>query len=184
MHMEDVSELKVRLRAEARSRRRELAPHAPELQALRPMLNGLRPAEHVLTWLPTRFEPDPSELSAMTTQPLAVTRTAGDRLTIHRLEPGMPLERHPLGFLQPPAGTPRLSPGQIGLALVPGLAFDRSGGRLGHGGGHYDRLLVQLRHIPLVGVTHSTLILAHVPMLEHDIRMTHLLTEQGLFECR
>jgi 5-formyltetrahydrofolate cyclo-ligase len=78
-----------------------------------------------------------------------------------------------------PAG-PRLGPAAIGsasLVLVPALAVDRSGVRLGRGAGHYDRSLVHAAPTAqLIGVVRDQEFLPHLPSDPHDIRMTAVLT--------
>jgi len=68
------------------------------------------------------------------------------------------------------------------LVLVPGLAFDRLGGRLGRGGGHYDRCFeASPRGVPwLVGFGFSFQIVDEVPMDVHDRRLDGVLTGSGL----
>ncbi len=68
----------------------------------------------------------------------------------------------------------------IAVVLVPGLAFDRLGTRLGHGAGYYDRLLARMPPgIPLVGVT-GGYVVAELPAEPHDIVMTHLVGPFGV----
>ena len=74
-----------------------------------------------------------------------VERT-GRRLHLHRVvDPVNDLESGALGIPEPGPGLPELAPEAIDWALVPGLAFDERGYRLGRGGGYYDRLLPLLR---------------------------------------
>ncbi len=111
--------------------------------------------------------------------PFALTRTppaAGGAddggLTVHPA--AGPRERHPYGFEQPIAGAPVVPDDEIATVLVPGLAFDRLGARLGRGAGYYDRFLARLTAgTRLVGVT-GGYVVAELPVDEHDVVMTHL----------
>lgn len=112
--------------------------------------------------------------------PFAVTRTpdSGSLLTVHPV--GSPVERHRYGFDQPIAGAPTVDLDDVGVVLVPGVAFDRLGTRLGHGVGYYDRLLSRLRpDTALVGMT-AGYIVAELPADPHDVPMTHLAGEFGV----
>jgi len=74
---------------------------------------------------------------------------------------------------------------KIDLVLVPGLAFDRQGGRLGHGGGHYDQLLAQesLRSACKVGLAFDFQIFNRLPLHAKDVRMDVVITESGIYRC-
>lgn len=63
--------------------------------------------------------------------------------------------------------------------LVPGVGFDLSGGRLGFGGGYYDRYLARRQH-PTLGLAFECQILPKVPRLAHDQTLSALATECGL----
>lgn len=70
----------------------------------------------------------------------------------------------------------------IAAVLVPGRIFDRDGYRLGRGGGHYDRLLPQLRPgVPVVGITCTARVVDRLPREPHDRPMTHFADEQGVY---
>jgi len=74
--------------------------------------------------------------------------------------------------------------GEIDLFLVPGLAFDRRGGRLGYGKGYFDRLLTRAREdATIVGVGFNCQMFDEVPMLPHDVRMQWIVTESGVHHC-
>jgi 5-formyltetrahydrofolate cyclo-ligase len=111
--------------------------------------------------------------------PFAVTRTPddGQDLTVHPLDSRR--ERHPYGFEQPVAGAPVVPGDEIAVVLVPGLAFDRLGGRLGRGKGYYDRFLAGLDGTLFVGIT-GGYIVAELPTEDHDVVMTHLAGEFGV----
>jgi len=107
----------------------------------------------------------------------------GGVITLHRLARGAALERHRYGQPEPPATAPEVPPEALDVALVPGLAFDARGHRLGHGMGYYDRLLPRLRpDAAVVGVTTEDLVVPSLPVEAHDARVTHLVTEAGLRE--
>jgi 5-formyltetrahydrofolate cyclo-ligase len=144
-----------------------------------------RRARLALVYVAFGDEPDPlhrGAVAATGSRPaLATTRTLGRGrpLALHAWTGG--LERHRFGFLQPRADAPVVDPASIDVALVPGLAFDRHGGRLGHGQGHYDRLLPTLpASIPWVGVTLDELVVERLPTEPHDVAVTHLLTPAGV----
>lgn len=71
---------------------------------------------------------------------------------------------------------------RFSVALVPGLAFDAEGGRLGSGGGHFDRLLARWpAHAAVVGVTYDALLVEEVPLQPHDRLVDVVVTEQRLW---
>jgi 5-formyltetrahydrofolate cyclo-ligase len=90
------------------------------------------------------------------------------------------LVRHRFGMLEPERELPTIAPGDVQMVLVPGIAFDRTGGRLGYGGGFYDRLLPLANLALRVGVTYEELVLEAVPMQPWDRRVNWLVTPAGL----
>jgi 5-formyltetrahydrofolate cyclo-ligase len=155
--------------------------HAAVVAGVRAFLAGVD--GRVLTYRPMAGEVDLDEL--LVDHRCAVTRThGGGRLSVHPADG--PMEQHRFGYLQPVEGAPELPLDDLAAALVPGVVFDRYGTRLGHGAGHYDRLLPRLRPgIPLVGVTPSALLVGvRLPSDAHDVRMTHLATELGVLPAR
>lgn len=107
------------------------------------------------------------------------------------LEPGR------MGLLEPPIHTPGAGEGVVApgpehgvdLILVPGLGFGRDGARIGFGAGHYDRALAtrlgdaQLELPPLCGVSLVEFVDppgGAIPMLEHDLRMAYLASDEGV----
>ena len=76
-----------------------------------------------------------------------------------------------------PVGAPPGAAGDLRVGLVPGVAFDARGGRLGHGGGHFDRLLSQSTGL-LVGLCVEDRLAEAVPMEPHDVRMDVVATEK------
>ena len=71
---------------------------------------------------------------------------------------------------------------EIDAVILPGVGFDRQGGRLGYGGGYYDRFLPQLRpDVPKIAVAYELQVLQEVPLEPHDTRLNALVTEAGIW---
>jgi 5-formyltetrahydrofolate cyclo-ligase len=78
-------------------------------------------------------------------------------------------------------GLGQVSADEIDLVVVPGCAFDRSGHRVGYGGGFYDTYLPRLRRdVPRVAVAFELQIVDDVPRERHDLRVDVLVTETGV----
>jgi 5-formyltetrahydrofolate cyclo-ligase len=88
-------------------------------------------------------------------------------LRLHEVRGWSGFEAGPLGIPQPADGSPEGAAEEVDLAIVPGIAWDARGGRLGRGGGHYDRLLPRLRLA--WGVGFDVQVVPEVPREEHDL---------------
>jgi 5-formyltetrahydrofolate cyclo-ligase len=74
---------------------------------------------------------------------------------------------------------------ELDLIMVPGVAFDRRGGRMGHGKGYYDKLLQHARlDTPLVALAFECQLFEEIPVAEHDIFMDRVITEDRVYEGR
>ena len=105
---------------------------------------------------------------------------SGCRMEARQVLPDSALIRHPYGMLEPGEACPPVPPEEIDLALVPGLVFDRSGGRLGRGGGFYDRWLSGFSGVT-AALCRDSLLVDAVPRLPHDLGVDLVLTETGLY---
>ncbi|MFM7200501.1 MAG: 5-formyltetrahydrofolate cyclo-ligase [Myxococcota bacterium] len=95
-----------------------------------------------------------------------------------------PLAPGPFGILEPVVAGQPARAGEIDCFLVPGLAFDRQGGRLGRGKGYYDRALSLFPDsVPRVGVAFALQLLPEVPCESWDLRMHTLVSEVGVLDC-
>jgi len=89
-----------------------------------------------------------------------------------------------LGVLEPfPDQRIAMTPENFDLIIVPGVAFDRLGGRLGYGKGYYDRFLVHTRAFRLA-LAFDFQLLESVPTETHDMPMDGILTENGFYFCK
>jgi 5-formyltetrahydrofolate cyclo-ligase len=109
-----------------------------------------------------------------------VTVPAERRLLLTELVDGVTLVPGPFGIPEPPPDARVLvAIDALGAVVVPGLAFDPQGNRLGWGAGYYDRLLVGVGpRIPVVALAFECQIVAAIPSLGHDVRMSAIVTEQ------
>lgn len=109
---------------------------------------------------------------------LPVVMDTGRVLQFREWRPGDQLSDGPLGTRQPGDDRPESRPG---ILLVPGLAFDGNGWRLGQGGGYYDRTIADLggrSGIFTIGVAYSCQLIEDVPHGPGDMPMNAILTEE------
>ncbi|WP_337186043.1 5-formyltetrahydrofolate cyclo-ligase [Phenylobacterium sp.] len=172
---------KAELRSRMRALRRRLAAEAPDAggRAAANLPAGWpgRPVGAYGLYHPTGSELDPSgiELEGVRALPAVVVRDAP--LVFRPHAPGGLLAPDALGIAAPPAAAGQVRPDVL---FVPVLAFDRLGGRLGQGGGFYDRTIAALRAggpLLAVGVAFAGQELPEVPLEPHDARLDAILTE-------
>ena len=81
------------------------------------------------------------------------------------------------------AATKQVQAQELDLIMVPGVAFDRNGARMGHGKGYYDKLLQHARlDAPLVALAFECQLFPAIPMAAHDIFMDWIITEQAMYQ--
>ena len=89
----------------------------------------------------------------------------------------------PFGVPEPvPGRRSPCAPGEVEAALIPGLAFDLQGHRLGHGLGYYDRFLPSLS-CPLIGLAYDSQIAARLPREAHDHPVDYVVSEKRVVVC-
>lgn len=172
---------RARARIETEGRAPDSASHCRHLERF--LAASVADSRRVVVYDAMADEVDLGPLVAAHPDPgrrFAVTRTpeAGHALTLHPF--GCRSERHRYGYRQPVADAPVVADEAIGAVLVPGLAFDRLGVRLGRGMGYYDRLLARLpADAILIGIT-GDYVVDGLPSEPFDVPMTHLATSEGV----
>ncbi len=144
--------------------------------ALRRLRHELPPGD-VLFFAPSAGEPDVWPLAATLAAQgrLLLPRVHGPVLTAHRvsdLEGEIEIGR--FGLREPT--TAQVSLERVAVVVLPGLAFDAAGGRIGRGKGYYDRLLADVPLARRVGVTLDERVVDEIPMEAHDQRMDVIVT--------
>lgn len=187
---------KSEIRAQVRSRRRELdtawiAEHSRPIQRAVIELPEFGDAATVGCYVAMRGEVETGTI-------LQACRERGKRVCVPAMreqtgqyalavmQADTPVVRRPGGVPEPLGG------GWVGLAkvdviVVPGVAFDGDGGRLGRGGGHYDRILAGRAEAAapplLVGLGFEFQIVGCVPTAAHDVRLDLVLTEDRVLRA-
>jgi 5-formyltetrahydrofolate cyclo-ligase len=186
------------LRAELIARRRRVTP-AQRAQAACRIARNADAALHLKShWRVGLYAALPQELDAAPLIALALQR--GCRIYLPRIDRqraarGMrflpmrgALRRNRLG-IEEPTGARALGARWLDVVFLPLVGFDRSGVRLGTGGGFYDRAFAFRRwrgawHAPrLVGLAYAFQEVEHISAAAHDVRMDAVVTEEGLIRC-
>ncbi|MBQ8850359.1 MAG: 5-formyltetrahydrofolate cyclo-ligase [Clostridia bacterium] len=102
------------------------------------------------------------------------------RLSFHVLSDLSELVIGAYGIPEPPCELPVVTSFANSLCLVPALAFDKSGYRLGYGGGYYDRFLPDFNGVSL-GLAYSAFFVDRLPVEDHDSTVDIIITENGGF---
>ncbi|MBU0653302.1 MAG: 5-formyltetrahydrofolate cyclo-ligase [Proteobacteria bacterium] len=108
-------------------------------------------------------------------------RPEGRVLTPCRIDDFAELETGHYGIREPKADRLRVvAPGEIDAVLVPAVAFDRRGFRVGYGGGYYDRFLPKAPRAAKIGAVFACQIVPEVPIDRYDVQVERIATEEGI----
>lgn len=107
---------------------------------------------------------------------------AGGIMVFHEAELAR-LEQGLYGIFQPPEQSREIAPSEIDAILIPGAAFDETGGRIGYGKGYYDRILHRFDGLT-VGVCFSAQCTERICAEPHDVPMQYLADENGIHSIK
>jgi len=108
---------------------------------------------------------------------IALPRVEEDKITFYELSSTKSLIRGRFGILEP---QPYEQMNDIDILIVPGIAFDKKGNRLGYGMGFYDRLLSCKRTFS-IGLAYSFQLLENLPHDKYDKRLNAIASEDGIY---
>lgn len=188
--MDDLSlpDRKARLRAEVLARRDGLDPAWREQASRRIAARALSLPELDREGPLAGFWPIRSEVDVRAVleglhargREIALPAIVGGTLVFRRFAPGDPMTKTGFGLTVP---LPEAHPVSPAVLLVPLAAFDRRGGRIGYGKGHYDTAIaaLSLQHpVTTVGVAFAIQEVDEVPLEAHDRRLDLVVTEEGV----
>lgn len=172
---------------------REATPEATRRAHARAIVEAVRgleafaSAREVLSYAPVRGEVDVSALEADVRARggrFILPRVSGEALVLHEVPEGEALHKGAFGIPEPSPDWPRVDPAAIEFVLVPALAVDERGGRLGWGGGFYDRLLKHLKDAFRCAVIYDFQLVSEVPQSSHDEAVHAVVSERGSWVLR
>jgi 5-formyltetrahydrofolate cyclo-ligase len=182
------ADLKETLRRQALSRRDGLEPELRDEAARRITdtalaLPELKALDTIGAYWPIRSEVDPRPLMAALVargQEVALSQVIHPHLSFRLWKPGDPLIKGGFGVHEPGPDAPEIYPRAL---LVPLAAFDRRGGRIGYGQGHFDRAIATLEQqhpVLTIGLAYAVQEIDAVPLEPHDRLLDIVITETAL----
>ena len=173
---------KQQIRSMIRTKKRAMTPAQIEKASRALTASFLRTSQYrnarsIYGYLPFNQEVDTHALLSQALKDgkrVALPKTYGDEMRFIWVTDLHAVQKAALGFPEPVADSP-VADDPDALVLLPGLAFDLQGGRMGYGGGFYDRFLAGESH-PTVALCYGFQLLPQIPLEEHDLRVTCIIS--------
>jgi 5-formyltetrahydrofolate cyclo-ligase len=150
-------------------------------------LDEWKKAKNILIYVSHKYEINTLKLikKAISDKNIIVPKThiRFDTLSLHQIDNPDDLTEGRYSLLEPHPGTLILSPSEIDLAIIPGIAFDKKGHRIGYGKAYYDRLNKHLK-CPKISLAYSFQIVDNIPAQKHDIPIDLIITENKTIHCK
>ena len=186
-----VSIIKSRLRREFLAARLRLSKHQVDKKSelisnVLFQLPCYRLAKRIALYFPIRNEVDTYRIFKNATESgkkVYYPRIDKFFLIFHEVDSIESLKSGNLGIPEPNENSPAISTEDLDLLIVPGLAFNPAGGRIGYGKGYYDRSMKQINREKRIALAYSFQIQDSIPVSGFDIDMGHLITELGIVSC-
>lgn len=150
-------------------------------------LDCFRSSKRVGLYSPVRKEVDTGEVYSLCRRlgkEVYFPRVDGDGLSFRRVSDPALLKPGKFNVPEPDSRLPGIEPGSLDILLIPGVAFDSSGVRLGYGKGYYDRLLAEIPINKRIAMGYSFQISDSLPHGKGDRSMGLVVTELGIIFCR
>jgi len=178
------------LRAEIKGRLARLKPeelHGKSLALEQRFLESpeFEAADSILIYVAVNSEPETRKIigeALRGKKQVFAPKVEGDFICVCRVHSLAHLSPGKFGIHEPP-GEAKCDLREFDVVVIPGLAFDLKGNRLGRGGGFYDRLLSSTSG-DFIGFCFDEQVVGDVPNLEHDVRVHKIFTDRRVVECR
>jgi len=141
-------------------------------------------AKNILIYVSHDFEVDTHQIirSCFDIKSIIVPKTHKNdhSLTLHKIDSFDDLKKGNYHILEPLSHTKQIDPEDIDLAIIPGVAFDLKGHRIGYGKAYYDKLNRNLK-CPKIGLAYNLQIVDNIPAEKHDEPVDILITENNTY---
>ena len=114
---------------------------------------------------------------------VALPKVFGDEIQLYLVDWKTVLVEGAFSVPEPPEQVVRVRPDEVDFALVPALAVDPRGYRIGYGGGYYDRLIPQLEHACTCAVAYDFQLVSEVPELPFDVAVDLIVTDKRVIRA-
>ena len=114
---------------------------------------------------------------------VALPRVVGAELQLHFVDSDTVLVEGAFSVREPPETAAQVQPEQVDFALVPALAVDPRGYRIGYGGGYYDKLIPRLGHACTCAVAYDFQLISEVPELPFDVAVDLVVTDERVIRA-
>ncbi len=153
-------------------------------------LPDLKQAKIVLSYMPYGKEVDIRPLNQWILNqgkvlclPRVINKTEMEARAVNDISQG--LLKSGFGVLEPTYDNELIDTDKIELILVPGLAFDKTGNRMGHGNGYYDRFLASCStNTILIGIAYAFQVFDSIPFDKYDVKVNKLITEKFILNLK
>lgn len=142
-------------------------------------------AKEFFTYLSHKGEVSTDAIVAkfMDKKKIVVPRISGKLLHLHELHEKAEFTKGHFGIREPKNCVRKAKWGAVDIALIPGIAFDKTGHRIGFGGGYFDRFLKKLR-CTTIGLAYEFQIIEKVPTHKYDVPVDYIVTEERIIRCK
>lgn len=113
---------------------------------------------------------------------IVVPKISGDEICLYELKDATQFEKGRFGIREPKICLPKKEIEHIDLMIIPGIAFDKSGHRIGFGGGYFDKLLSKV-HCNTIGLAYEFQIIDKVPAHSYDVPVNFIVTEKRVIQA-